>query len=106
MSQGSFLPHAETTELLVGAGWEVYAGAAAALGAIVPWQLLGVGKVEKRIEAAGEGIRAADKTGLRTEVVDQAGMRDDVEKWGRGQVVSGALAAVAALAGAYGAAWF
>lgn len=106
LSPGSFLPHGEATEVLVGGGWELYAAAAGALAAVIPWQMWRVSAVEKRIVAAGEGIGAAEKRGLKTSVVDNEGMRDEAEKWGNGYGVSGALAGAGALLGAYAAAWW
>ncbi|KAA8912497.1 hypothetical protein FN846DRAFT_933329 [Sphaerosporella brunnea] len=103
---GSFLPHAEATDVIVGSGWELYAVAAAALGAIIPWQVFGVNKVEKRIAAAGESVKAAEEKGLETAVVDRETVREDLEKWGKCWGVNGLLAASGALIGAYAAAWF
>jgi hypothetical protein len=105
-TQGSFLPHAEAADVVVGGGWEVYAVAAGTLAAIVPWQLLGVNTIEKRIVAAGASVKAAEEKGLQAVVVDQEGMANELEKWGRGWGVNGMLAAAGALVGAYAAAWF
>lgn len=104
-AQGSFLPHAEATHVLIGAGWEIYAAAAAALGAIMPWQLLGAQRVEGRIQAAGEGIKVAEQRGLKTAVVDTENTKQDLEGWQMAVGVKGALAAVGALVGGYAAAW-
>jgi hypothetical protein len=102
---GSFMPHAEATELVVGSGWELYAIASGTLAAIIPWQLCGVEKVEKRIAAAGESVRTAEARGLQTQVVTKDDMVSELEKWGRGWKVNGILAAAGALVGAYSAAW-
>jgi hypothetical protein len=99
------MPHAEATEVVVGSGWECYAIAAGTLGAIVPWQLCGVDKVEKRIAATGDSVRAAEERGLQTQVVTKDDMVGELDKWGRGWMVNGILAAMGAVAGAYGAAW-
>lgn len=89
-SQASFFPHTESTDLIIGGGWEFYAGAAALLAAVIPWQILGVGKVEKRIEAANvAGPTTAD-----------------LSKWRKGQFISGGLAAVGLGLAGYGQAWW
>ena len=105
-SADSFLPHADLTAVVVGGGWKIYAVAAGVLAAVVPWQLLGVSQVERRIVAAGEGVSAAEGTGLQTEVVDGESMSAESQKWARGWGVSGVLAAVGAVVGAYGSAWW
>ncbi|KAI5820144.1 hypothetical protein BZA77DRAFT_384438 [Pyronema omphalodes] len=103
---GSFFPHAEATDILIGAGWEVYAAAAAALGVIFPWQWLGVRKVEKRIEAAGEAVKVAEERGLQVKVVDRESAERDLMEWKMGVMVKGVLAAVAAVVGGYAGAWY
>jgi hypothetical protein len=105
-SADSFLPHADLTAVVVGRGWEIYAVAAGVLAAVVPWQLLGVNQVERRIVAAGEGVSTAEGTGLQTEVVDGESMNAESQKWARGWGVSGMLAAAGAIVGAYGSAWW
>jgi hypothetical protein len=103
---GSFLPHGEATTVLVGAGWELYAAAAVALACVLPWQFFGVAPVEKRIQSAGEGVKAAEERGLKTRVVNTGNTQDDLESWRKGVQVKGVLAAAGALVGAYAAAWW
>lgn len=102
----SFIPHTDLTAVVVGGGWEVYAVAAGVLAAVLPWQLLGVDQVERRIVAAGESVAAAEDKGLQTEVVDGESMSAESQKWARGWGVSGLLAAAGAVVGAYGSAWW
>lgn len=83
----------------------MYAVAAGVLAAVVPWQMLGVNQVEKRIAAAGEGVAAAEDKGLQTEVVDAESMNAESQKWARGWGVNGLLAAAGAVVGAYAGAW-
>ena len=106
LQQGSFLPHFEATHILIGDGWEYYAAAALAIGTVLPWQLLGVGKVEKRIEEVSESIRASEERKIGASVVTQESVEQDARRWKRGQAVSGSLAAMAALLSAYAAAYW
>ncbi|KAF8251035.1 hypothetical protein K440DRAFT_658862 [Wilcoxina mikolae CBS 423.85] len=103
---GSFLPHGEATTVLVGAGWELYAAAAAAVGCVLPWQVFGVAPVERRIQSAGEGVRVAEERGLKTKIVDASETLEDLESWRKGVRVKGVLAAVGAVVGAYAVAWW
>ncbi|KAI5793038.1 hypothetical protein EDC01DRAFT_788046 [Geopyxis carbonaria] len=105
LQPGSFLPHAVGREIVVGGGWEVYAVAAATLAAVLPWQILGVGRVEKRILAEGEAVRVARERGLRTAVVKGDSVRGDAESWGRGLAVSGVVVGLGAVVGGWAVAW-
>lgn len=107
LEPGSFLLRGETTNVLVGTDWELYAAAAAAVGAVLPWQVVGVAPVEKCTRQASEGVAEAEKMGLaETNVVNACGTGEDLDGWGKALGVKGALAAAGAAAGAYATAWW
>lgn len=106
MSPDSFFPHTESTELVIGGGWEYYAGAAAALATVIPWHIFGVGRVEKRLEAAGRSAALTDKRGLQTTAVNEAEVKEDLHRKKQGVIVSGGLALLGLGLAGYGQAWW
>lgn len=106
LSQGSFLPHLESTHIVIGAGWEYYAAAAVALGTVIPWQIWGVGRVEKRIEEVSESIRTSEARKIGVSITTQEAVEADANRWKRGQAVSGGLAAAGALLAGYAASYW
>lgn len=106
LTQGSFLPHLESSHIVIGAGWEYYAAAALAMGTVIPWQIWGVGRVEKRIQEVSESIRANEARKLGASITTQEAVEADASRWKRGQAVSGGLAAAGALLAGYAASYW
>lgn len=108
---GSFIPSVSSTELVVGAGWELYAVPAVLLALAGIWEVAAMWSVEKRMEEDAEMFRIADKKGVAasSSALSRRGsterVRKDVEAWARGNLVRGVLATAAAVVGAFAVAW-